>query len=103
MTTSAALSPFVAWLAIHERDELLRRRYRQFVEAYLAFAAARGAPSSRWEATLPRTAGSNSEARRALDRFDEHQTILARTEIPVSIVTVVLGGERAHRNLRPHR
>jgi hypothetical protein len=82
---TAVFASFVAWLAGQEPDDVVRRRYHRCVDAYLAFAADNGGPSpavrTYFEATAPHTVATAAVSRAALDRFDEHQRILALTEI----------------------
>ncbi|SDG86993.1 hypothetical protein [Pseudonocardia oroxyli] len=80
---SAALGPFVAWLASREPNEIVRVRHRRLVEDYLRWASAdSGAPGdrrTRYERLFEEP--TLSWVRSALDVFAEHRAIRAATRI----------------------
>jgi hypothetical protein len=82
--SAALLAPFIAWLATREADEPLRRRYREIVGHYLRWTSTdQGDPGTRrhrYEEQLRRDGRIDVDlARAALDRFDEHRAVAART------------------------
>ncbi len=91
MTISATLAPFIVWLASRERDEALRRRFREHVEDFLVWSESHHLPAPpagehdrRYDLYLQEYVtdpGQLAEARLALDRYQEHRSILARTAI----------------------
>jgi hypothetical protein len=91
MTISATLAPFIAWLASRERDEALRRRLREHVELFLIWAETHHLPAPPAGENDRRYAhylqeyvtdpGQLADARLALERYEEHRSILARTAI----------------------
>ncbi|WP_214367108.1 hypothetical protein [Pseudonocardia sp. H11422] len=87
MHRSAALAPFIAWLASRDPDEAARRRHRDHVERYLRWADRdRGPARDRWKRyeRLLRQIGAEppalTAARAALDRYAEFQRIRALTD-----------------------
>jgi hypothetical protein len=91
MSISTTLAPFIVWLASRERDETVRRRIREHVERFLVWAEAHhlseppaGEQDRRCEHYLREYVTDPRQltgARLALERYQEHRSILARTAI----------------------
>ncbi|MHA6794061.1 hypothetical protein ACVGVM_11210 [Pseudonocardia bannensis] len=88
MHRSAALAPFIVWLASRDPDEAARRRHRDQVERYLRWADLDRGPArgrrERYERLLRHVEAdpaAMNAARTALDRYAEFQQILALTAV----------------------